>query len=80
MLERSAEKGFLPAMKELVESYTKISLKKLGYSPSERVAFYEEKAVIYQGVQNILTNTTLGAAEQGDLLRKAFEIKSASQK
>jgi len=75
ILEKSAEKGYLPAVKELIESYTNKYLQKEGYIPSQKVALYKGKADFYQGIQTILTDKTLDVVEQVELLQKAFNQK-----
>lgn len=88
MLEKSAEKGFLPAVAQLIDLYTDGYLKKnydsytsfKKLNKEERVGQSPEKAAFYQAIQAILTNTTLGVIEQADLLKKAFEPANPIEK
>lgn len=70
-LEKSAEKGYLPALEQLIGLYTK-GYKLITQSP--------EKASFYQRIQEILEDTSLGYGEKMDFLEKEFSSKYTTKK
>lgn len=70
-LEKSAEKGYLPALEQLIGLYTK-GYKLITQSP--------EKASFYQRVQEILEDAGLGYGEKMDFLEKEFSSKYTTKK
>lgn len=90
-LEKSAEKGFLPAVAELIKNYTNsyshsysqksesLSDEFLSQYQQEKItlklAAYKEEIDFYKGIQKIITNEALDIVERADSLKKAFESK-----
>ena len=70
MLEKSADKGFLPAVKDLCVLYTdKYDLKEM-YGGNK-----SKKAEIYNEVLNVLTNNELTTGQKDELFKKILEKK-----